>query len=385
MKRLLSAVWLVIEVVAAVAVFGITGTSAAESGKDSSAIRLGMSVPLTGPVAAYGTAMMEGVRACFAQVNAEGGIKGRKIELIGLDDGYETEKTLANTRKLINEEKVLALVGYFGSPSTGEAMQAFWTAGVPLIGLATGASSLHIPPGRYAFNTRASVEKEASVLVDHMVTLGSSRIGVVYQDDSFGRAGYDGLSEALKRYKLQPAVAVAIDPKSGDVSGAAQRVASVAPQAVVILTTYKPVSAFIRALKKAGAPTQVATVSLVGADLLISELGVAESHGVIISQVTPYPWNDTVKIVRDYQRAARAINPSAKPSYYGLEGYIIGRIAVEALKRAGPDAEPDDLVSALEKGPIDLGGYYVSYRPGLRQGSQFVDITILGREGRVLR
>lgn len=348
-------------------------------------IKLGMSVPLSGPLAAYGAALREGVVACFARVNAEGGIKGRKIEIISLDDAYEAERTLANTRKLINEENVLSLVGFFGSPRTVETMQAFGTAGVPLIGLTTGVSSLHLPPGRYAFSTRASVEKEVAVIVDHVVPLAITRIGVVYQDDSFGRAGLDGVLEALKKHKLAPAVTLAFDPSKGALPSTVKQVADAAPQLLIVLATHKPAAAYIKALRRMNTAMQFATVSLVGADLLIGELGVQDAKGVIISQVTPYPWNDAVKVTGDYVRAIKAVNPDAQPSYYGLEGYIAARIAVEALRRSGVNPTPDDLVTALESSPIDLGGYVVSYRSGVRQGSQFVDVTIVNGQGRVLR
>ncbi|MBS0370517.1 MAG: ABC transporter substrate-binding protein [Proteobacteria bacterium] len=360
--------------------------AAAANGKDAAKpIKLGMSVPLSGPVEAHGTALRDGVLACFSQVNAEGGVRGRKIELISLDDAYEAERTLANMRKLINEEKVLSLVGFFGSPRAAEAVQAFSTAGVPLIGVTTGVGSLHLKPGRYAFSTRASVEKELEVIVDHVVPLAISRIGVLYQDDSFGRAGLDGVIEALKKHRLAPAMALAFDPNKGAQQGMVKQVADTAPQMLILLATHKPAAAYIRAFKKMNLPMQFATVSLVGADLLIDELGVQGAKGVIVSQVTPYPWNDTVKITGDYVRAIKALNPLAQPSYFGLEGYITARVALEALRRSGANPTPDDLVAALERSPIDLGGYVVSYRPGARQGSQFVDVTIINGEGRVLR
>ncbi|PKO90563.1 MAG: ABC transporter permease [Betaproteobacteria bacterium HGW-Betaproteobacteria-12] len=359
--------------------------NAAPGSDGSAAIRLGMSLPLSGPVAAYGKALREGALACFARVNAEGGIHGRKIEVVSLDDGYETERMLANTRRLINEEKVLSLVGFFGSPGTVEAMQALRTAGIPLIGLSTGTSSLHLQPGRYAFSTRASVEKEVAVIIDHAVPLAVTKIGVVYQDDSFGRAGLDGFVEAMKRHRLSAVASVGFDPAKGVTPDIIKQVADAAPQLVLVLATHKPAAAAIRALKKINAAMQFATVSLVGADLLVAELGAAAAKGVIISQVTPYPWNDTVKVTGDYLRAIKALNPEAQPSYYGLEGYIAARITIEALRRSGANPAPDDLVTALEQAPIDLGGYFVAYRPGVRQGSQFVDITILNSQGRILR
>ena len=162
---------------------------AADPGVSDSTITLGMSAPFTGPNGAYGKDMKEGALAYFAQLNAAGGIGGKKIELLALDDGYETEKTVANTRKLINESKVFALMAYYGSSPTTEAMKVFSDARVPLLGTISGAGSLRTPVNRYMFHLRASYSDETESIVNHLVALGITQIAVFYQNDGFGKSG----------------------------------------------------------------------------------------------------------------------------------------------------------------------------------------------------
>jgi ABC-type branched-subunit amino acid transport system substrate-binding protein len=369
---------------------GLLGLSAlapafADDGLTPTTLKLGMSSPFSGPNGAYGEALREGVLASFAQVNANGGVHGRKIELVSLDDGYETERTVANTRKLIEQEKVFALLAYYGSSPTTEAMKVFSAAKVPLVGTISGADSLRNPVNNYMFHLRASYADETEAIVDHLVGLGVTNIAVFYQNDGFGKSGLDGVTAALKRHKLTPSAAAAIERNALDVTAAVQTIAKANPQAVVMVTLYKPTAAFVAALRQAGQTPQFVTLSPVGADLLVKEMGPDSAHGISISQVMPYPWNDSVAIVKDYQKALAQYAKGKEATYYGLEGYINARLMVEALKRAGKDPSRDKLGSALEGGPFELGGYRVSYSPTSHNGSRFVDLTIIGRNGRVLR
>jgi ABC-type branched-subunit amino acid transport system substrate-binding protein len=359
--------------------------ASADDGITPTSIKLGMSSPFSGPNGAYGEAMRDGLQACFAQVNAGGGVQGRKIELVTLDDGYETERTVANTKKLIDNEKVFALLAYYGSSPTTESMKVFSAAGVPLVGTISGADSLRNPVNHYMFHLRASYADETETIVDHLVGLGVTNIAVFYQNDGFGKSGLDGVTNALKRHKLTPSATAAVERNSVDVAAAVQTIAKANAQAVIMVTLYKPTAAFVGALRKAGQTPQFVTLSPVGTELLVKEMGPEAAHGISISQVMPYPWNDSVAIVKDYQKALAQYAKGKTPSYYGLEGYINGRLMVEALKRAGKDLSRDKLEAALEGGLFDLGGYKVNYTPSSHNGSRFVDLTIIGRNGQVLR
>ena len=358
---------------------------AADPGIGDGTITLGMSAPFSGPNGAYGKEMREGALAYFAQLNGAGGINGKKIELVALDDGYETDKTVANTRKLIDENKVFALMAYYGSSPTTEAMKLFSEAKTPLLGTISGAGSLRSPVNRYMFHLRASYADETEAIVNHLVGLGITNIAVFYQNDGFGKSGKDGVVAALARHKLKPIAEGSVERNSLQVETAVAQIARSNPQAVIMVTLYKPTAEFIRQMRKAGQMPQFSTLSPIGADLLVSEMGAKDAHGVGISQVMPYPWNDTLPVVKEYHKALQAFAKHNRYSYYGLEGFINAKLVAEALRKTGRDLTREKLVTTLETTPFDLGGYKINYTSASHNGSRFVDLTVLGRDGRVLR
>ncbi|MFZ2972491.1 MAG: ABC transporter substrate-binding protein [Ferribacterium limneticum] len=359
----------------------------AEPGVTETTITLGMSAPLSGPNGAYGLDMRQTITTYFEQVNKAGGINGRKLELIALDDGYETERTVANTKTLIKEKNVFALLAYYGSSPTTETMNTvFGPAKVPLVGTISGAATLREslatnPNARYMFNVRASYADEAEVIVNQMVSLGLKNIAVFYQNDGFGKSGLDGVTAALKKNNLAPSAVGTVERNSVDVTKAVETIAKATPQAVVMVTLYKPTAAFVKAMKKVGQHPMLMTLSPVGAELLVQELG-TDSRGIGVSQVVPYPWNNVVPVVRDYQK----LSDKGAYSYYGMEGYLMARTMIEGLKRAGRDLSRDKLVSSLESmSGADLGGYRVNYGPNTRLGSRFVELTVIGQGGKILK
>lgn len=368
----------------------ITGSCAAEVGVTDTTVTLGMSSPFSGPNGAYGQDMKNVITAYFDQVNKAGGVNGRKLELVALDDGYETERTVANTKKLIDENRVFALLQYYGSSPTTQAMNdVFGPAKVPLVGTISGAGTLRQtvrenPNNRYMFNVRASYADETAAIVEQLVGLGFKSIAVFYQNDGFGKSGLDGVTVALKKHKLEPAAVATVERNSLDVDAAVKTIAKAAPQAVVMVTLYKPTAAFVKAMRKANQNPQFMTLSPVGADLLVAELG-AEARGIGISQVMPYPFNDTTPVVREYQRLLPA-GKNTVYSYYGIEAYATAKVMVEAIRRSGKDLSRERLVQTLEgMTNYDLGGFRVNYNANERTGSRFVDLTVVGSGGRVLR
>lgn len=368
----------------------ITGSCAAEVGVTDTTVTLGMSSPFSGPNGAYGQDMKNVITAYFDQINKAGGVNGRKLELVALDDGYETERTVANTKKLIDENRVFALLQYYGSSPTTQAMNdVFGPAKVPLVGTISGAGTLRQtvrenPNNRYMFNVRASYADETAAIVEQLVGLGFKSIAVFYQNDGFGKSGLDGVTVALKKHKLEPAAVATVERNSLDVDAAVKTIAKAAPQAVVMVTLYKPTAAFVKAMRKANQNPQFMTLSPVGADLLVAELG-AEARGIGISQVMPYPFNDTTPVVREYQRLLPA-GKNTVYSYYGIEAYATAKVMVEAIRRSGKDLSRERLVQTLEgMTNYDLGGFRVNYNANERTGSRFVDLTVVGSGGRVLR
>ena len=357
----------------------------AETGVTDTAITLGMSSPLSGPNGAYGLEMKEAIGAYFQQINAGGGVNGRKIELIALDDGYETDRTVANTRKLIEENKVFALLQYYGSSPTTEAMKLFSAAKVPLVGTISGADSIRTPVSRYMFHVRASYADETEAIVNQLVSLGIKNIAVFYQNDGFGKSGLDGVNNALKKHNLKPIAVGTVERNSLEVGAAVQAIARANAQAVVMVTLYKPTAEFVRQMHKAGQTPQFMTLSPVGADLLVKELG-NDSRGIGISQVMPYPWNDTVPVAKEYQRLISQLARHQNYSYYGIEAYVTARVMIEGIRKAGRDLTREKLANALESmNALEVGGYRVGYTPQNHNGSRYVDLTVIGSGGRVLR
>jgi len=361
---------------------------AGEIGVGEHSVLIGMSAPFSGPSGVYGLDMKSVITAYFRQVNDTGGVNGRRLELRALDDGYETERTVANTKTLISNEKVFALLAYYGSSPTTAAMNdVFGLARVPLVGTISGADSLRQSPrenpnNRYLFNVRASYANETEAIVNQLISLGFSNIAVFYQNDGFGKSGLEGVVAALKKHGQTPSAVASVERNSVDVAAAVQTIGKANPQAVVMVTLYKATAAFVREMKQAGQRPTLMTLSPVGADVLVQELA-ENARGIGISQVMPYPWNDTTPIVRDYQKL---LGKQGKPSYFGIEAYVMARVLVEAMRKAGRDLTREKLIASLESMQNhDLGGYRVSFSANDRQGSRFVDLTVIGSGGRVLR
>ncbi|HRH14795.1 MAG TPA: ABC transporter substrate-binding protein [Azonexus sp.] len=371
----------------AVAAIAMSALAGAEPGVTDNSITLGMSSPFSGPNGAYGIDMRQVIDSYFDQVNKGGGVHGRKISLIALDDGYETDRTVANTKTLIIDKNVFALLAFYGSSPTTEAMnKVFGPARVPLVGTISGAGTLREPisqnpNSRYMFNVRASYADETEAIVNELVSTGLKNIAVFYQNDGFGKSGLEGVTTALKKHNLVPSVAATVERNSVEVASAVDAIAKANPQAVIMVTLYKPTAAFIKAMKAAGQGALFRTLSPVGTEQLVKELG-ADARGIVISQVMPYPWNDIVPMVRDYQKL---IGNKANSSYYGIEAYAMARITVDALRKAGKDPTREKFLAALEGMNSDLGGFRVAYSGSNRQGSRFVEMTVVGPGGKILK
>ena len=362
----------------------LSAAAHAEPGVSDKEIVLGQSAALSGPAKELGSEMRSGALLYFDQVNAGGGIHGRRIRLQTLDDGYEPERAAANTRKLIEEEKVLALFGYVGTPTSLAALPLFTEAKVPFVGAFTGAQALREPFNRYVFNVRASYFDETEKIVEQLTTTGIKQIAVFYQNDAYGKAGLAGVERAMTKRGLKIAATATVERNTVDVAKAVAALSATRPDAIVMVSAYTSVAAFVKGMKKAGSAAQFHNVSFVGSRPLAAALG-DEGVGVAIAQVVPFPWSGTLPVTREYQAQARAAG--AKDfSFTELEGYIAARVLVEGLKRAGRELTRERLVTALESlSRTDIGGFQVDYSSTNHNGSTFVDLTIIGRGGKFLR
>jgi branched-chain amino acid transport system substrate-binding protein len=344
---------------------------------------IGQSAALSGPASALGEHFRIGAQLVFERVNAHGGIGGRQIELRTLDDGYEPERCAANTRKLI-DGGAFALFGYIGTPTSMAALPLINAAKIPFVAPFTGAEALRTPFNRQAFHVRASYFDETAEIVKQVTAVGIKRIGVFYQDDSYGKAGLEGVVRALKPLGLEPAGLGTVARNTVDVDAAVKAILAHQPVAIVQISAYKSCAAFVRAARKAGFGGSFYNVSFVGTQALARELG-ADARSVAVSQVMPYPFAAISPLAGEYLAAGRAASPSFDPNYSSIEGYVAARTLVEGLKRAA-SATPDGLIAGLESlHEYNLGGFFVDFSAQKHSGSKYVDMTILSADGRVRR
>ena len=345
---------------------------------------MGQFAPLSGPAAQLGLRLQAGMLAWFRQVNAGGGVAGRTIRLVARDDGYEPDKAVAAVKALINEDKVFALAGSVGTPTNLAALPVITEERIPLVGPFTGAQGLREPFNRNLFHVRAGYFDETERIVQHLTTLGIRKIAVFYQNDSYGQAGLTGVQNALKRRQLEPAGLGTVERNGVDVQKALDAILKGQPEAVVQISAYKSCAAFIKQARGKGYGGQFFNVSFVGSKALADELGDA-GVGVVISQVVPSPYAPNTPVVREYQQHMTAAGEK-EIDFSSMEGYLIGRVVTEGLRRAGKALTRESYVTALESmRDVDIGGFKISYSPRDHQGSSFTDLTIIGRGGKFMR
>jgi len=358
--------------------------SGVENGVYDSFVVLGQSAAFTGPAAALGTEYRRGAVLYFDHVNSGGGVHGRSIFLLSLDDGYEPVRTVENTQKLIEHDQVFSLFGYVGTPTSKAALPLFTDAGVPFFAPFAGAELLREPVNRYVFNVRASYFQETGVLVDYLVERGLTDVAVFYQDDSYGQAGLEGVRRALDRHGLHIGATGTVQRNTTDVAQAVSQIQVAAPDAVIMISAYKSCAEFIRQARKAGLDSLFLNVSFVGSKSLAMDLWL-DARGVIVSQVVPFPADESIPVVKEYNALLRAASQQGVVSYGSLEGFIAAKVFVQGLEQAGRDLTRETLIAAFEDlGTLDVGGFNVGWGPQGHPGSHFVDIVVIGERNRWL-
>ena len=357
----------------------------AEVGVTDQKILLGQSAAFSGPAAQLGIQLNAGAKVYFDEINAQGGIAGRKIELITADDKYESDLAAANTKKLIEQDNVFALFGYVGTPTSNAAMPIFTKAKVPFFAPFTGAQSMREPFNREIFNIRASYFDETEYLVQKLVATGLKNIAVFYQNDAYGQAGLAGVERAAKKMNIPLIERVTVERNSTDVKAAIDKVLPKRPDAIIQISAYGSSAAYIKAMRKAGYFGQFYNVSFVGSQALADSLG-KDGPGVVISQVVPFPWRGATPVAAEYQKAMTKAGIK-NYNFSSLEGYIAAKVFTEGLRRVGRDLTREKLVRALETinpSSYDVGGFVVSFSPTSHNGSKYVDMTAITKDNKFL-
>jgi len=351
-------------------------------------IVLGQVVPLTGVLADYGRDYSTGIKVYVKSVNDKGGINGQKIRIALRDDGYKVDETLKQTREVLAQDNPLALIGFMGTGNIAALLKekVLADANIALVGPYTGGDVIRAPFNPYLFHVRASYADECEKLVAHLHGFSMDRIAVFYQDDPFGLAGLKGVEEALAKRKLK-LIAKGTYEKNGDAVGkGVDDIIKADPQAVIMVSVNNTTSRFIKEYRAKGGKSQLYNVSVVTPDVLVKNAGVENARGTGISQVMPYPFTRTARIAAEYLDLLKKYEPNEKPSYIGIEGVIAAKVMVEGLRRSGKNPTRESVMKALETiNQYDVGDFVVSYSPTNRLGSQYVDITVIGKDGRLLR
>ena len=359
------------------------GLSAQGTGSDNSTIVFGQSAAFTGPAAELGKEMRLGIEAAFNEANINGGINGRTIRLLALDDGYEPGRAISNTRDLIEKHEVFALIGAVGTPTSRSAAPIAADAGVPYVAPFTGAEFLRnadqLPN---VVNLRASYQQEINEMVGRLIgERDITRIGILYQNDSFGRVGLQGTLTALSANGLELTSSGTYPRNTRAVKTAVIDLQIGNPGGVIIVGAYQPAAAAIKWANEVGFRPVFINISFVGSRALARELG---DHGrdVYMTQVMPNYLADDIEIARRYRQALQDLWPGSANSFNSFEGYVAGRMALHALEGCGDNPDRECFLERFsDPEPMDLGGFVLRFGPDDNQGSDAVFLTQLGQIG----
>lgn len=349
---------------------------------------IGQVAPLSGVLASTGHQMVVGGKIYFDHINAQGGIHGAKIRHEVLDDGYKVPETVRLTRELLARPEVVALFGFAGTANVTQLLTdgVLDVGGAALVAPYTGGESLRNPFNPWIFHVRAGYGDEAEHMVQQVTTLGMNRIAVMYQDDGFGKAGLLGVENALAKRNLKLSVAAGYERNTDKVEDAVRKIKASDAQAVIMISVNKSTAAFVKLYREIGGGAQLYNISVVNPAELVKLAGLKNAHGLGISQVVPYPFMPNMPVVREYQTLLKKYAPEELVNYTSFEEFVGAKVLVEALRRAGPNPTRAKVVKALEgMNSYDTGGVTVNYSPTNRIGSRYVEVTVIGSTGKLLK
>ena len=359
----------------------IAAALAAATAHAQEALVIGQTAAFSGPQSEPVKETTAAARAYFDRVNAKGGVNGRKIALESLDDAYDPKRSVENANKLA-DRNVLALFLYRGTANAEAMMAVAQDKRIPMFAGVGSSIKMHQPPTRYLFNLRAPVQTEVASVVKQLVAQGTKDVAVVYTDDGFGKDALDGAQKAFAATGIQPTVVASIPRGSPDVTAAVAQVVAKNPRATLGFCIPKTCAAIVRALREKGSGTDFVSLSNTSSNAYVEELG-TYSRGVMVTQVMPYPFDARDAVSGEFQAFAR--EAKIKESYAAMEGWLSARVLVEALKRAGARPTRETLVAAFEGMNMNLGGFNVAYGPKSRTGSEFVELTMISKNGKFIR
>jgi len=336
-----------------------------------------------------GAQLKRGAEICFAAVNRSGGIQGRPLRLVARNRESSDADALSKTRALLDEVKPVAMLNLVGTSAMDALVKnkLFDSAQVPVVGIRSGASSLHAPTHPWLFHTRANYAAEVGKVLRHFATIGVKRVAFVHESSPFGREVSRHVDALMPMVGLTLAARATLEPSAVAGASAVDPIVKAQPEAVLIAASSFATADFYKGVRAKGSSAHVIALSTTDGAQVVQRIGAAAAHGLGIAQVVPDPATRTTKIAREFQEEMKASGARPQDMNQGvLEGFIAAKVLVEGLRRAGPDTSGPRLRTALEGvRNHDVGGFIVSFSPASHSGSQFVDIAILNRDGKMLR
>ncbi|MCB1937603.1 MAG: ABC transporter substrate-binding protein [Rhodocyclaceae bacterium] len=350
-------------------------------------IVIGQVAPLTGVLAPTGNGVKLGIEAYFARVNAQGGIRGSTLRLVSRDDGYKVAETLKQTRELLASEKPLALVGLVG---TGNVTALHTDGmlekeGIALVGVRSGAMALREPVPPTIFHTRASYAAEVQRIIVQMQSMGLSRIAVFYQNDPFGKDGLAAAEAGLKAAGMTLVATGAYEKGTTEVGEAVKAIHAGDPNGVIMVSNTAASAAFVKEMRTAGSFSLLMAVSVTAGPGVAKRIGNALARGLGVVQVVPKPDSGAVPISRELMEDLKRIKSDEPPNHTIMEGYLMAKVLVEGIRRAGENQRAAVIAALNTLGDFDAGGVRIRYSPTNHDGADYTDVSILDRSGKLLR
>lgn len=355
---------------------------AAEGAAGATEVVLGHTGVLSGPLGEVIKTFLAGATAVFDDLGRRGGVHGRRIRLVSLDDKLEPPQAVANYRKLLDEQKVFAFFGCVGSGTTAAAAATLQASGAPMVGGYAVADSARDKVKGSAYFVRATTGREAQVLLDHLTTLGLTRIGVAQLDNPGGQEALDLLSRAMDTHRIKPARSAAVKGDGSNIEAVAAQLADPQVQAVVMYLGGPLGANLIKAIRARGSNPRFYGMSIVPGELSAKVLG-EQVRGLAISQVVPYPWAQADPTAVAYRRLMEKLQLPV--GYYTYEGYLNAQVMVQALERCGRELTRPRLHAALQSMRVTLAGMTIDFTGGAHTGSRFVELVAVTQGGRFVR
>ncbi len=361
----------------------IVGTAFTRHSVAAARLVVGQSLPLTGPLASYGLAKLSGSSAYFAQANRD--TSNRRIEILALDDKYDSALTIENTYALVDKHRASALLGYFGVPTINAALPLFDQLKIPVVGLTSGSREIRQQVRPFVFPVRASYQVEIEKIVSHIKTVGFERVTVIAQRNAYGNEVKNTFLDLASASGIKEVSLLQLAEDLSNLVSVATGI-SANTQAIVLATLSVAAARLVKAMQTQKISKQIYGFSALDATYLYQALG-TNATGIVQSQVVPSPNDNTKPVSRLYVETLKKYAPNEVPSYFGLEGFIEAKVLNEGIKRAGAAMTGINgrlaLKTSLEQlGSVDLGGFMSEYSPIEHKGSTYVDLTILSRSGR---